>query len=71
MCKFCGIKNRFKNSNIESEKVACFSKSKMEHVMKFHSSIPNYRLSPFHSLSELSKYLGVNNICLKEEVYDF
>ncbi len=38
---------------------------------KFHKSFPAYSVTPLHSLSSLSKEIGVKNIFVKDESYRF
>ncbi|WP_246582808.1 diaminopropionate ammonia-lyase [Clostridium mobile] len=40
-------------------------------VRDFHKSFSEYSVTPLHKLDNLAKYLGVNNIFLKDESYRF
>lgn len=47
------------------------SEENMQKVNAFHSSFPEYNVTPLKKLSELAKYLGVKNIYCKDESYRF
>lgn len=43
----------------------------VEQVRNFHKSFPEYKVTPLHSLEELSRQLGVSNLWIKDESYRF
>jgi len=47
------------------------SKSVVDGVRKFHKTLPNYEITPLHSLKNLASYLGVDEIMVKDESYRF
>lgn len=58
---------------IDSEKAsaAFMNREVVEKVRNFHKSFPEYKVTPLHSLAELSKQFGVRNIWVKDESYRF
>lgn len=70
MSEILGIKNQFKNSKPAKE-LETFTKEKLGEVIKFHTTMPGYEKTPLNSLGNLSKYLGVDSIYVKDESYRF
>lgn len=44
---------------------------KMENVLQFHQTFPNYSPTPLFSLDHLAKYLGLQDILCKDESFRF
>ncbi|MBW9170612.1 diaminopropionate ammonia-lyase [Clostridium estertheticum] len=51
--------------------VEFIDKKEVKKVRSFHKSFLEYKVTPLHSLKELSKELGVSNIWVKDESYRF
>ncbi|MPQ32959.1 diaminopropionate ammonia-lyase [Clostridium estertheticum] len=51
--------------------VKFIDKKEVKKVRNFHKSFSEYKITPIHSLKELSKELGVSNIWVKDESYRF
>ena len=51
--------------------VEFIDKKVVEKVRNFHKSFAEYKVTPLHSLNELSKELGVSKIWVKDESYRF
>ncbi|MBW9151052.1 diaminopropionate ammonia-lyase [Clostridium estertheticum] len=51
--------------------VEFIDKKVVKKVRNFHKSFSEYKITPIHSLKELSKELGVSNIWVKDESYRF
>lgn len=47
------------------------SVSEVKKARAFHESFPQYSVTPLADLKEMSKQLGVNKICVKDESYRF
>jgi diaminopropionate ammonia-lyase len=57
--------------DMEKASVELMNSLVVEKVRNFHKSFPEYKVTPLHSLDELSKQLGVSNIWVKDESYRF
>ncbi len=57
--------------NSEKASAAFMNREVVEKVRNFHKSFPEYKVTPLHSLDELSKQFGVRNIWVKDESYRF
>lgn len=51
--------------------VAFLDGAEVRRARAFHRSFPEYRVTPLHSLGELSRRLGVRNIWIKDESHRF
>ncbi|MBX4266313.1 diaminopropionate ammonia-lyase [Clostridium estertheticum] len=51
--------------------VEFIDKKEVKKVRSFHKNFLEYKVTPLHSLKELSKELGVSNIWVKDESYRF
>lgn len=65
------IVNENARTNSEKASVEFMNSDAAEKVRNFHKSFPEYKVTPLHSLHELSKLLGVRNIWVKDESYRF
>jgi diaminopropionate ammonia-lyase len=68
--KYIANENARKRKN-EKTPIAFLDKEEIEKVRNFHRSFPEYRVTPLHSLNELSRKLGVSKIWIKDESYRF
>ena len=55
----------------EEEILEPFNKESINKVRDFHKSFPQYKETPLVNLNNLSKYLGVDGIYVKDESYRF
>lgn len=60
-----------RKTDTEKASVEFMNSEVVKKVRNFHKSFPEYRVTPLHSLDELSKQLGVSNIWVKDESYRF
>lgn len=70
MPEIIGIKNQFKNTT-QAKELETFSKEKLMEVIHFHSSMSGYKKTPLQPLKNLSNYLGVDSIYVKDESQRF
>jgi len=61
------VRNEHKKNKIIPCEIDYFSKKEMKKAYQFHASMPGYAPTPLHSLSGLSKSLGVDAIYVKDE----
>ncbi len=59
-------KRKYKKTSVEY-----MDKEAVDKVRNFHKSFPEYKVTPLHSLNELSEKLGVSSIWVKDESYRF
>ncbi|NMM64431.1 diaminopropionate ammonia-lyase [Clostridium sp. P21] len=55
----------------EKTPIDFIDREEIKKIRNFHKSFPEYKVTPLHSLNELSKKLGVSNIWVKDESYRF
>jgi len=60
-----------KNEKRKSGFTKDFGVEKAKKAKKFHKTFPNYRMTPLRELTELSRFLGLNRIYVKDESYRF
>jgi len=65
------VNENARKTDIEKASVEFINSEVVEKVRNFHKSFPEYKVTPLHSLGELSKQLGVSNIWVKDESYRF
>jgi diaminopropionate ammonia-lyase len=65
------VNENARKTDTEKAPVEFVNHEAVEKVRNFHKSIPEYKVTPLHSLDELSKQLGVSNIWVKDESYRF
>ncbi|WP_192894812.1 diaminopropionate ammonia-lyase [Neobacillus notoginsengisoli] len=65
------IVNKIARTNAEKASVEFMNRKSAEKVRGFHKSFPEYKVTPLHSLDELSKRLRVGAIWVKDESYRF
>lgn len=65
------INDNTRKTDSEKASAAFMKKEVVEKVRNFHKSFPEYKVTPLHSLDELSKQFGVRNIWVKDESYRF
>lgn len=59
--------NQFKKLGFSTRETEHFSERELKKAINFHSSMPEYKPTPLHNLSELSNSLGVKGIYVKDE----
>jgi diaminopropionate ammonia-lyase len=65
------VNDNTRKTDSEKASAAFMNKEIVEKVRNFHKSFPEYKVTPLHSLAELSKQFGVRNIWVKDESYRF
>jgi diaminopropionate ammonia-lyase len=65
------VNENARKTDTEKASVEFINSEVVEKVRNFHKSFPEYKVTPLHSLDQLSKQLGVNNIWVKDESYRF
>ncbi|WP_026574619.1 diaminopropionate ammonia-lyase [Bacillus sp. UNC438CL73TsuS30] len=65
------VNENARKADIEKASVEFINSEVIKKVRNFHKSFPEYKVTPLHSLEELSKQLGVSNIWVKDESYRF
>ncbi|OIK10451.1 diaminopropionate ammonia-lyase [Bacillus sp. MUM 116] len=60
-----------RKTDTEKASVEFINSEVVEKVRNFHKSFPEYKVTPLHSLDELSKQFVVSNIWVKDESYRF
>ncbi len=60
-----------RNARLKSTSSNPFGVENAKKARAFHESFPDYSVTPLIELSQLSKYLGVNSIYIKDESYRF
>lgn len=65
------LNNKARNGTSEKANTDFLSNKVISKVRNFHKSFPEYKVTPLYNLDNLSKYLGVNDIFLKDESYRF
>lgn len=71
MGKFHWVANPYQTSDLEPKAFSPFDEKTMDQVMHFHTSLPQYQKTPLYSLTDLSKFLGVKDIYVKDESQRF
>ncbi len=62
------------DNHVKKSEDKCLSIMSLDNVSRaraFHKSFPQYSVTPLAKLDGLAKYLGVNNLCVKDESYRF
>ncbi|WP_099355094.1 diaminopropionate ammonia-lyase [Fredinandcohnia onubensis] len=65
------LNDNTRKTDSEKASAAFMNREVVEKVRNFHKSFPEYKVTPLHSLAELSKQFGVRNIWVKDESYRF
>ncbi|MBT2701137.1 diaminopropionate ammonia-lyase [Bacillus sp. ISL-40] len=65
------VNENARKTDTEKASVKFINSEVAEKVRNFHKSFPEYKVTPLHSLDQLSKQLGVSNIWVKDESYRF
>lgn len=65
------VNENTRKTDSEKASAAFMKREVVEKVRNFHKSFPEYKVTPLHSLDELSKQFGVHNIWVKDESYRF
>lgn len=65
------VNENARKTDTEKASVEFINSEVVEKVRNFHKSFSEYRVTPLHSLDQLSKQLGVSNIWVKDESYRF
>ncbi|WP_066320224.1 diaminopropionate ammonia-lyase [Bacillus sp. FJAT-29814] len=60
-----------RKADAEKASAAFMNREVVEKVRNFHKSFPEYKVTPLHSLDQLSKQFGVSHIWVKDESYRF
>ncbi|WKA60215.1 diaminopropionate ammonia-lyase [Planococcus shenhongbingii] len=60
-----------RKSNDENASAGFMNRKAVEQARNFHKSFPEYKVTPLHSLTGLSKHLKVCNIWVKDESHRF
>lgn len=55
----------------EDKELAIMAPENVQAARAFHKSFPQYSVTPLAKLSELAKFYGVKNLCIKDESYRF
>lgn len=63
--------NVCKNKDYLHHHYSDFSLNRINHILQFQQSHPNYKQTPLHQLKHLANYLGLGNIYVKDESYRF
>lgn len=61
------VDNQFKKLGSATQETQHFCEKEIKKAINLHSSIPEYKPTPLHSLSGLSDFLGVKGIYIKDE----
>ncbi|WP_099364202.1 diaminopropionate ammonia-lyase [Fredinandcohnia onubensis] len=65
------VNENTRKTDSEKASTAFMNREVVEKVRNFHKSFPEYKVTPLHSLAELSTQFGVSNIWVKDESYRF
>jgi len=65
------VNENTRKTDSEKASAAFMNREVVKKVRNFHKSFPEYKVTPLHSLDELSKQFGVRNIWVKDESYRF
>ncbi|MED4206909.1 diaminopropionate ammonia-lyase [Neobacillus mesonae] len=65
------VNEKARKTDTEKASVEFMNSEVAEKVRNFHKSFPEYKVTPLHSLDELSEKLGVGSIWVKDESYRF
>lgn len=65
------VRNKFYSAKHNEGELSFFSNEKIKEVLKFQKTHPNYTNTPLISLENLSEYLNVSNVLVKDEAQRF
>jgi diaminopropionate ammonia-lyase len=65
------VNENTRKTDSEKASAAFMNSEVVGKVRNFHKSFPEYKVTPLHSLNELSKRFGVSKIWVKDESYRF